>query len=79
MEKKEKSETRKAKREAKKAAELAASKEMPVVDPAAYRYAADDDPDNLTIIRNLTPTGRKMCLGIFNLSQQRLWSWLKES
>ena len=46
LEKKEKSEQRKARREAKKEAELAASKEMPVVDPAAYGYAPDDDPDN---------------------------------
>jgi len=46
LEKKEKAEQRKAKREAKKAAELAEAKKMPVVDPAAYGYAADDDPDN---------------------------------
>ena len=46
LEKKEKADQRKAKREAKKAALLEASKKTPVVDPAAYGYAADEDPDN---------------------------------
>ena len=46
--KKEKAEQRKARKEAKKAAAAAASaKDMPTVDPSAYGYAADDNPDNV--------------------------------
>jgi len=67
-EKKEKAEQRKAKREAKKAAELAASKEMPVVDPAAYGYAADDDPDNLENYQEPNSSKEENVFGIFQPS-----------
>ena len=67
-EKKEKADQRKAKREAKKAAELAASKEMPVVDPAAYGYAADDDPDNLENYQEPNSSKEENVFGIFQPS-----------